>query len=173
MVTLLALCVSLEPVSLMTTEAKESEDHRRRIFDRRRRLYTRSTPSTTPSWTTTASGTISSSPTPSSRGPRHADAASRTTALTQCLMELSDHWLMYYRHGVPLFLSRGLLMDTGSRGLLSTNYELTGYRLHRYRLYRMLLFPDDLHELFNSVLLYLTVYYHRLTAISLLLPSPI
>ena len=80
---------------------------------------------------------------------------------------------MDYRHGVPLFLSRGLLMDTGSRGLLSTDYELTGYRLHRYRLYRMLLFPDDPHELFNSVLLCLTVYYHRLTVISLLLPSPI
>ena len=42
-------------------------------------------------------------------------------------------------------------MDTGSRGLLSTDYELTGYRLHRYRLYRMLLFPDDPHELFNSI----------------------
>ena len=146
MVTLLALCVSLEPVSLMTTETKESEDHRRRIFDRRRRVYTRSTPSTTPSWTTTASGT--SSPTPNSRGPRHADAAFRTTALTQCLMELSDHCLMDYRRGVPLFLSRGLL---------STDYELTGYRLHRYRLYRILLFPDDLHELFNC----LTVCYYR------------
>ena len=81
--------------------------------------------------------------------------------------------LMDYRHGLPLFLSRGLLMDTGSRGLLSTDYELTGYHLHRYHLYRMLLFPDDLHKLFNSVLLCLTVYYHRLTAISLLLPSPI
>ena len=44
MVTLLTLCVSLEPVSLMTTETNESEDHRRRIFDRRRRIYTRSTP---------------------------------------------------------------------------------------------------------------------------------
>ena len=78
---------------------------------------------------------------------------------------------MDYRHGLPLFLSRGLLMDTGSRGLLSTEYELTGYRLHRYRLYRMLLFPDDPHELFNSVLMCFSVYYHRLTAISLLLPS--
>ena len=48
--------------------------------------------------------------------------------------------LMDYRRGVPLFLFRGLHMDTGSRGLLSTDYELTGYRLHRYRLYRMLLF---------------------------------
>ena len=65
-------------------------------------------------------------------------------------------------------LPRGLHMDTGSRGLLSTDYELTGYRLHRYRLYRMLLFPDDPHVLFNSVLLYLTVYYHRhLTVITI------
>ena len=56
---------------------------------------------------------------------------------------------MDYRRGVPLFLSRGLL---------STDYELTGYRLHRYRLYRIFLgLTDDLHELFNC----LTVcYYH-------------
>ena len=127
----------------MTTETKESEDHRRRIFDRRRRVYTGSTSHYTivdyyPVWNFFADA---EQPWTAARRRRVPDDGSHS---------VFDGVIGSLLNGLPSWSTTLPLPWTTLNGLRTNWIPSTPLSF-------ILLFPDDLHELFNC----LTVcYYH-------------